>query len=157
MPFSLFALAVLAKDRHRVSCSLTNAWQSRKNEYVLWQLLTEFSSVLKTNRTTLQPPNFPILAYSPFREVFRQTFICYSQSKPWSIYHSGMFQFCHFQRWKYMQSSTAIWQFCQQGTKVPFWETTIVYLFGSKLASKASFSQNLIHCQRNNTHSENYE
>ena len=74
MPFSLYALAVLAKDRHRVSCSLTNAWQSRKNEYVLWQLLIEFSSVLKTNRTTFQLPNFPslntILAYSPFRAFF---------------------------------------------------------------------------------------
>ena len=52
VPFSLFALAVLAKDRHRVSGSLT----------ILWQLLIEFSSVLKTNRTTLQLPNFPILA-----------------------------------------------------------------------------------------------
>ena len=82
VPFSLFELAVLAKDRHRVSGSLTTVWQSRKNEYVPWQLLTEFSSVLKTNRTTLQPPNFAILAYSPFREVFRQTFICYSKSKP---------------------------------------------------------------------------
>ena len=64
VPFSLFALAVLAKDRHRVSGSLT----------ILWQLLIEFSSVLKTNRTTFQLPNFPslntILAYSPFRAFF---------------------------------------------------------------------------------------
>ena len=60
--FQSFCTPVLAKDRHRVSGSLTNVWQSRKNKYVLWQLLIEFSSVLKTNRTTLQLPNFPILA-----------------------------------------------------------------------------------------------
>ena len=167
MPFSLFALAVLAKDRHRISGSLTNVWQSRKNEYVLWQLLIEFSSVLKTNRTTLQLPNFPILAYSPFRAVFgKPLFVILNQNRE-AFIRTVCFSFVIFNAESicsparlFDKKKKAIWVLRNSVNKAPRFRfgKQLLYIYSVRnLLLKLDCLQNLIHCLRNNMHSEDYE